>query len=143
MCVNNVGSNARYQEHCESLPRGATYSSLTSYAAPPSTSAATCRCKLRAHARRAVDGVRLRIQATLRSRCKRFCNLCCQGCGSTCALRAETQHGAPAEQISGARAAQRVCKLRLVANAARAHRPRPHMQSKPRAQPAARQRSRA
>ena len=133
MCANHVGSNLRHQQHCEPLPRGATHSSLTSYAAPPSTDAATCHCKLRAHARRAVDGVRSSIQATSRSRCKRFCKLCCQGCGSTCVIRAGTQRGALAEQILGARAAQRVCKLRRVGHAARAHRPRLHMQSKPRA----------
>ena len=143
MCVNHVGSNLRYQKHCEPWPRGATQPPLTSYTTPPSTSAATCHCKLCARVRRAVEGVRLRIQATLRSRCKRFCKLCCQGCGSTRAPRAETQRGAPAEQIIGARAAQRVCKLRRVGHAARARRPRLHTQSKPGAQPAARQRSRA
>ena len=133
VCVEHVGSNLRYQEHCEPLPRGATHSSLTSYTAPPSTSASAraSHGKLRVHATRAVDGVRLRIQTTLRSPCKRVCKLCCQGCGSTCDPRADTQRGAPAGHVIGVRAAQRVCKLRRVGHAARAHRSRFHMQSKP------------
>ena len=111
---------------------------------PPSTSAAPRHCKLRAHIKRAVEGARLKTMATRRSRCKRVCKVCCLSCGSTCAPRAETRRGAPAEQIIGARAAQRICKLRRVGHVALlAHRPRLHTQSKPGAQPAARQRSRA
>lgn len=115
------------------MPPGATHSSLTSYTAPQSTTAATYHCKLHANARRVVDGVRLRIQAALRSRCKYFCKLCCQGCKSTCALIAETQRGAPAKQTIGARAARKICKLRRTSHAVRARRSRLHAQSKPRA----------
>ena len=50
-------------------------------------------------------------------------------------VRSEVEHNAapPRSKSLGARAAQRVCKLRRVGHAARAHRPRRHMQSKPRA----------
>ena len=65
--VNNSGCDPRLQDHYEPLPRGGTDASVASCIAPPSTTASTYRCKMCARARLAVDGVRARILATLRS----------------------------------------------------------------------------
>ena len=145
MCVNHVGSNLRHQQHCEPLPRGATHSSLTSYAAPPTTNAATCHGKLRTHARRAVNGVRSSTQAALRNCCRAFAN---------CVVKAADQHvcselepnAAPSRSKSLARephSAYVNCGAARGPRRASASATPPYAEQTSRAQPATRQRSRA